>query len=74
MYTYHDFELAYYSNRVYDCKEIGLYLLEKIHTKEAKNYHKKLEKVEWDWDLTQKEHKEIADLLSEIKIYLMVNL
>ena len=74
MYTYHDFELAYYSNRVYECKEIGLQLLERIKTKEAEKYHKKLEKVEWDWNLTQKEHKEIARLLSDIKIYLMVNL
>ena len=72
-YDYYDFERAYYHNQVYDCKEIGLYLLSKINTKQAKSYYKKLEKVEWSWNMPQKSHAYIADLLQKIKVYLMVN-
>ena len=74
LYDYYDFERAYYSNRVYECKEIGLYLLKKIKDKKAKAYYKQLEKVEWQWDMPKESHKFIAQLLQDVKNYLKVNL
>ena len=49
IFTYHDYEEAYYSVRYHDCKIIGLQLLSKLTDKRSKELYKKLEKFEFDW-------------------------
>ena len=57
-YSYYDYEEAYFKMQYYKCKEIGIYLLEK------------LKKFEYDW--LHQDTKD-AQLLWDIKVWLMVN-
>jgi len=48
LYSYHDYEEAYYHMQYYKCKEIGLYLLAKLKDKRSKQLLKKLQKFEYN--------------------------
>jgi len=48
LYSYHDYEEAYYHLRYYECKKIGLYLLPKIKGKYSQQLYTRLEKFEYD--------------------------
>ena len=70
VYSYYDYENAYYRAQYYKCKEIGLYLLSQLKDDRAKELYKQLEQFEYDWlHPTAKD----AKLLLDIKIWLMVN-
>ena len=70
LYNYHDYEEAYFHMQYYKCKEIGLYLLLKLNDSRAKELYKKLEKFEYNWMTFNGKD---ADLLCQVKIWLMVN-
>lgn len=70
LYNYYDYEEAYFHMQYYKCKEIGLYLLAKLKDDRAKELYKKLKQFEYDWMTFDKED---ADLLWDIKVWLMVN-
>lgn len=70
IYSYHDYEEAYYHMQYYKCKEIGIYLLNRIPGKRSKELLSKLEKFEYDW--LHPDTKD-AQLLWDIKVWLMVN-
>ncbi len=73
LYSYYDYEEAYYHLQWYKCKEVGCYLLLLLKDKYAKKLYKQLVKLNWAWDLPQKEQERIAKLLLDVKIWLMVN-
>ena len=69
VYTYFDYEQAYFHGQYYKCKTIGLYLLSKIKNKKAEELYKRLLNFEYDW--LHPTHEDDT-LLNEIKIWLMV--
>lgn len=77
LYKYADYEEAYYHGRIYECKEIGCYLLQKLKDKRAKKLLKELSKLEdkyWLNDTSsQEELKHQAKVLLDVKIWLMIN-
>ena len=68
IYTYHDYEEAYYHMQYYKCKEIGLYLLPRIPGKRSEELLKRLKVYNYQWD-----KPDTSRLLEEVKIWLMVN-
>ena len=73
MYTFHDYEEAYYSGQYLECQTIGLKLLAALSDKNSKRLYKKLFKAPIDC-VTDKEKKKLADILLEVRIWLGVNL
>lgn len=71
-YCYYDYEEAYYKQDVYKAKEIAIELLPKLNIPESKKLLKQIEKIEWAWDLEEKEKVKIEKILSETKVLLMV--
>ncbi len=47
LYSYYDYEEAYFHGRAYDCKKIGLYLLGKLKDDRSKKLYKQLESIEY---------------------------
>lgn len=74
LYSYNDYENAYYKSQVTACKEIGIYLLNKINNKQAKQLIEKLNNISYSYDLSKEELDYITDVLSEVKIILNINL
>lgn len=72
IYSYHDYEEAYYHMQYYKLREIGCYLLSFIHNDRARELSEKLSKVEWRWDLSEEEHKYLAQLYLDVKLWIMV--
>ena len=70
LYSYHDYEEAYYKGQFVNCKKIGLYLLSKLSDKRSKQLYRQLENFEYKWETFGKAEQ---DLLSQVKIWLMVN-
>lgn len=68
LYTYHDYEEAYFHGRAYECKKVGLYLLSKLHDDYAKKLYKELKSVEYAWDLPQPKLDHLAKVLLDVKI------
>jgi hypothetical protein len=68
LYSYHDYEEAYFHGRAYDCKKIGLYLLGKLKDDRSKKLYKQLESVEYAWDLPRKKLDKLAEVLLNVKI------
>ena len=73
LYTYYDYENAYYNMQYTKCIEIGKYILPYIHNDEAKKLLKKLNKAYYIWDMPEEELKELVKLLFDIKLWIMVN-
>jgi hypothetical protein len=73
LYSYQDYERAYYHGDWYSCITIGCYLLSRIHNDRTKKLYKQLNKASYAWDAPQKELEEFAKLLSDVKIWIMVN-
>jgi len=73
LYSFYDYENAYYKGQVYRCKEIGCYLLKYINNKRAKQLYNQLSKVEWSWDVPQEQQEYITKLLLDVKIWIMVH-
>ena len=72
-YSFEDYENAYCSLQCDKCKEIGLYLLQFIDDKRARKLEKELSKIEYKWDLPKEELDHITEILSEVKVCIMVN-
>ena len=70
LYSFNDYEEHYYHMRWYECKKVGCYLLERLKDKRSKELLKRLQKFEYDW-LHPIESKD--DILTEVKVWLMVN-
>ena len=70
IYSYHDYEEAYYHMQYYKYKEIGIYLLNRIPGKRSKELLRKLKKFEYDWLHPDTKG---AQLLWDVKVWLMVN-
>lgn len=76
LYSFYDYENAYYKCQVYRCKEIGCYLLKRLNNKKAKQLYKKLSNLEYKltWGEEDSKHNRyIAQLLLDVKIWLMVH-
>ena len=73
LYSFYDYEQAYYKGQIARCKEIGCYLLKQINNKKAKQLYNKLSKVKYTWDVPKVEQKYIAKLLLDVKLWLMVH-
>ena len=73
LYSYHDYEEAYYRMQYYKLKDIGCYLLSFIKNDRAKELSKKLAKSNWAWDLPQKEREYLSQLYLDVKIWIMVH-
>ena len=71
-YTYYDYEDAYCKQQIELCKEIGLKLLSELKDKDSKKLFNELKELKWEWNLPQEEQTKIYELLSKIKIWLMV--
>ena len=67
LYTYSDYEDAYYHMRYYDCKKIGLYLLSFNSDDKSKELYDKLSSYEY------KLENQDSGILFDVKIWLMVN-
>lgn len=72
LYTFDDYENAYYNRDVDKCKEIGCYLLSSIKDEHAKKLLSKLKKITYSWNMSEKKLNELTKLLTDVKIYLMV--
>lgn len=70
IFTYYDYEEAYYHLQYYKCKEIGIYILSKQSDRYSRELLEGLKKINCDWDCISKKDLE---LLWEIKVWLMVN-
>ena len=70
MYTFHDYEEAYYHANYYDCQKIGLILLSSLTDKNSKRLYKKLLAI----DIGSIDRKKLSDILVEVRIWLGVNL
>ena len=66
-YSFYDYENAWYNCQVNDCREIGIFLLSKINSKEAKRLKKKLIKVNYQYDLPKRRLRKITLLLSNVR-------
>ena len=77
LYSYADYEEAYYHGRIDKCKQIGCYLLERKNDKRSKELLKELSKLEYKcWyndNSSQEELNHQAKVLLEVKIWLMVS-
>ena len=71
-YTYEDYEDAYCNNQVEKCQEIGNILLEKLNTKDAKQLIKKLNSINIE-DKSEHGRKDRAEILLDVKVWLMIN-
>jgi len=71
-YTYEDYDEAYCSNQVEKCQEIGNILLEKLNTKEAKQLIKRLNSINIE-DSSEQGRKDRAEILLDVKVWLMIN-
>lgn len=70
LYSYEDYEEAYYHNQYGMCKEIGLYLLSSMYDDKSKKFYHKLNKAKLNYNnLSDRE----AELLSDVRLWLMVN-
>ena len=73
IYSYYDYEYAYYHMQYYKLKDIGIYLLSFIHKGRARKLCEQLSKIEWKWDLDDETNKYLAKLYLDVKIWIMVN-
>lgn len=73
LYSYSDYEDAYYHCRWDKCIEIGKYLLSFIHNDRAEKLLKKLSKAYYTWDMPKDESKKLSKLLLEVKLWIMVH-
>lgn len=73
LYSFYDYEEAYYHMRYYDCKKIGLYLLSFIKNEKSKKLYNQLKQMEYSWDMPEREAKKLAQLLFDVKVWLMVH-
>ena len=71
MFTYYDYEDAFYLGDYGKCKEIGISLLSHKRSKEAKELLTKLRTIDYSWSLDEKEKQKIYNILSEVKRYLL---
>lgn len=74
LYTFADFEEAYFKNDVERCQIIGVYLLGRLSGDTAKELTKKLLNLHYKWDAHQDELQKVYQLLSEVKRWLQANL
>ena len=72
IYSYYDYEEAFYHMRYYDCIDIGKYLLKKLKDKTSKQLLKRLNKLEYRWNLSKEDMNTLVNTLWEIKVWLMV--
>ena len=70
IYSYFDFEEAYYKTQYNRCKEIGLYLLGQLRDPKSKELYRQLQQFKHDW---MHPSPEGTELLLEVKIWLMIN-
>jgi hypothetical protein len=73
IYSYSDYEYAYYHQQWSKCIEIGKYLLPFIHNDRANKLLKKLSKAYYAWNIPEDESKELAQLLLDVKVWIMVH-
>lgn len=73
IYSYSDYEYAYYHCQWYKCIEIGKYLLPLIHNDRARELLKQLQKASYSWDMPEEKAKEFAQVLLDVKIWIMVH-
>ena len=73
-YSYHEYEEAYYQQRYFQCRDIGLHLLPKIKNEKAKDLYEKLCQLGYEWDMPAEDFKKLKALLWDIKVWLMTNL
>ena len=70
LYSYLDYEEAYFSLQYRKCKEIGIYLLSHLVDEHSKQLLHQLE----NYDYADEEHRARDDkLLWDVKVWLMVN-
>ena len=72
LYTYYDYEEAFYHMRYYDCISIAKQLLPKLKDKKSKQLLKRINKLEYRWDLPKEDMDILVNTLWEIKVWLMV--
>lgn len=75
LYTFTDYEDAYYTENISNCKQIGCYLLSHLKSNDQKktdNLLHQLSNLKWNWDDSLEKQIEVNQLLQEIKIWLMV--
>ena len=70
LYSYYDYEEAYYNCDVYACKEIGCYLLSQMKDERSRDLYNKLNIIKYVYG---DKDPEVAKLLSDVKCWLMVN-
>lgn len=72
IYSFDDYERAYYGRRYEDCKTIGLYLLGYINNKKAKDLSLQLSNI----DIHSQDEGEInyiKNLLSDVRLWIKVH-
>ena len=71
-HTYYDYEEALYHMRYNECISIAKQLLPKLKDKKSKQLLKKLNKLEYRWNLPKDKMSLLLDTLWDIKVWLMV--
>ena len=74
LYSYHDYEEAYYRGQYGKCKTIGLYLLSLINNEHARKLYRNLSDLITDRELTNIEKEYWAEVLFDVKVWIMVNM
>ena len=73
MFTYYDYEDAFYLGDYSKCKEIGIHILSSKRNKEAKELLSKLKQINYSWTSNDKEKQGVYDILVDVKKYLLAN-
>lgn len=73
MFTFSDFEKAYYECNILKIKEIGCFLLLRKTDNYSKELYHKLNNINWNWNSNKQKLDKITKIIDAVKIWLMLN-
>ena len=72
-FTVEDYEEVYYKNQIVSCIEIGSWLLSRLDDEKSKSLLKKLQSINYSWDLPKNKLQDIYNIVSDVKKWLISN-